>query len=196
MPKPTPLGNKLSLLAARLMSLKQHKPHARSRLTWQNAVEALIQKLNEKRQIVSDDDRTNLRIGRLVSGLPSKPIFCTGTLIGLRHVLTMAACLYDFEGAGTWLNDYQFQLSKDCDPDKGIEFDWEVAIVPKVYAVQKVGLEHWKQFNFGLLVLQHKPNPDRQMDFGWNKDVLKKGMTPLEASVNIVGYTKPKEGDR
>ena len=91
-PKPTPLGNKLSLLAARLMSHKQHKPHARGRLTWQNAVEALIQKLNEKRQIVSDYDRTNLRIGRLVSGLPGKQIFCTGTLIGLRHVLTTAAC--------------------------------------------------------------------------------------------------------
>ena len=191
--KPTPLGNELSLFVARLMSLKQHKPHARSRLTWQNAVEALIQQLNEKRQIVSDYDRTNLRIGRLVSGLPSKQIFCTGTLIGRRHVLTTAACLYDFEGAGTWLNDYQFQLSKDCDPDKGIEFDWEVAIVPKVYAEQKVGLEHWKQFNFGLLVLKDKPDPDQQMDFGWNKDVLKKGMAPLEAAVKIVGYPTPPE---
>ena len=90
--KPTPLGNELSLLVARLMSLKQHKPHARSKLTWQNTVEVLIQQLNEKRQIVSDYDRTNLRIGRLVSGLPGKQIFCTGTLIGLRHVLTTAAC--------------------------------------------------------------------------------------------------------
>eukprot|EP01026_Neomeris_dumetosa_P048750 TRINITY_DN4229_c0_g1_i10.p1 TRINITY_DN4229_c0_g1~~TRINITY_DN4229_c0_g1_i10.p1 ORF type:complete len:323 (-),score=35.41 TRINITY_DN4229_c0_g1_i10:428-1363(-) len=140
--------------------------------------------LDVSRQLIGEDNRVKVNvtnnfpfsaIGRLQSG-------CTGIVVGPRHVLTAAHCIYSSDD---WIRELNFIPAQNGEQMPFGEVVWRSCQITREWFEDQSNFE----FNFGLIFLEK--NIGNQTGV-WEVDAYCDGP---QLSLNLIGYPTDKKPD-